>query len=245
MLKLNESKTEVMFFSSKQCFQRIDGLTLNIGATIIAPKPSVRNLGVCWDTHFTMATQVKAISKSCNYQLRNISRIRHYITEDACRTLVNALVTSRLDYGNVLLHGASSSVISQLQRVQNSAARIITRTPKSSHITPVLQHLHWLPVDQRIRFKVLLHAYKAMNDLSPAYIQDLLDEYVPPRPLRSASKSLLCVPKYKTMTFGNRCFKNSAPALWNALPQNGKCAETVAIFKRRLKTHLFKLVYVT
>lgn len=74
-----------------------------------------------------MEHQASSISKACFYQIRNIGRIRTHITENACKTLVCSLVTSRLDYGNALLHGVNSSIITKLQRVQNTAARLITR----------------------------------------------------------------------------------------------------------------------
>ena len=91
------------------------------------------------------------------YQLRNIGRIRRYITDDACRSLVNGMVTSRLDYANASLAGATNEALSRLQRIQNMAARIVTRTPRQSNITPVLKQLHWLPIDRRITYKILLH----------------------------------------------------------------------------------------
>ena len=148
-----------MVFSSKHHNQSINGLSLTIGNHTITQNASVRNLGVQWDRHFTMVAYVNAVCRSCNFQLRNIGRIRQYITEDACRTLVNALVTSRLDYGNALLHGVPGNVLNRLQRIQNTAARIITRTQKSCHITPILKTLHWFLIEQRIHYTIVLYTY--------------------------------------------------------------------------------------
>lgn len=240
MLKLNDSKTEVMFFAPKSRRHAIKGLNLSVGCHTITPNASVKNLGVFWDTFFTMEVQVRAVSRACNYHLRNIGRIRNYVTEDACRTLVNALVTSRLDYGNALLYGVPENILSQLQRVQNTAARIISRTPKRSHITPVLKALHWLPVARRIEYKILLYTFKALSGTAPQYICDLLQPYIPARSLRSDSQMLLCVPTLKTVMYGKRCFKNSAPVLWNQLPYDIKASLTVCTFKKKLKTHLFR-----
>ena len=87
-----------------------------------------------------------------------------YLTQDAAKSLVHSLVISKLDHCNVhdvLLHGMSDSLLTKLQHVQNTGARIVTRTSKSEHISPVLFNLHWLPVRSRIIYKVLLHVYKA------------------------------------------------------------------------------------
>ena len=93
-----------------------------------------------------MEQQVRAVTKSCFHQIRNIGKIRSFITENACKTLVCSLVTSRLDYGNALLYGENNCILSKLQREQNTAARLISRRKKHESITPVLISLHWLPV---------------------------------------------------------------------------------------------------
>ena len=101
--------------------------------------------GCIFDKTLRIAKQVSATSKSCFYQIRNIVRIRTYITDDACKTLVNSLISSRLNYGNVMLYGLSANITNKVQRVQNTAARLISRTKKHQHITPILVSLHWLP----------------------------------------------------------------------------------------------------
>ncbi len=84
--------------------------------------------------------------------------------------LVHAFMTFRLDYCNALLGGCPASSINKLQIVQNAAARVLTRSRKYDHITPIL---HWLPIKFRISYKILLLAYKAINDLAPAYCCEL------------------------------------------------------------------------
>ena len=109
--------------------------------------------------------------------------------------------------------------------------------------SPLLIELHWLPVEQRINFKILLFTYKIANGLAPMYLSQLLVPYVPRRDLRSADKLLFCQPSYSTKSYGSRAFSVSAPCLWNKLPMDIKCSPSIAIFKRKLKTHLFKLAY--
>ena len=101
--------------------------------------------------------------------------------------LIHSLVTSRLDYCNILYHGIPDKQLNKMQRVQNVAARILTCTKKFDHITPVLKSLHWLPVKARVEYKLVLTTYKAVNGLSPQYISTLLQEYVPVPSLRKIS----------------------------------------------------------
>ena len=109
--------------------------------------------------------------------------------------MINCSITSRLDYCNNLLYGAKGYNISQLQLCQNNAARMLSLHRKFDHITPVLKDLHWLPVEQRIEYKVLLLTYKALHGKAPAYISQLLSLYTPTRTLRSENKNLLRVPR--------------------------------------------------
>ncbi len=107
-------------------------------------------------TDLSCSSHVKAVTKSAYYHLKNIARIRCFVSSHDLEKLVHAFITSRVDYCNGLLTGLPKKTIRQLQLIQNAAARILTRTRKSEHITPVLRSLHWLPVTFRIDFKVLL-----------------------------------------------------------------------------------------
>ena len=109
--------------------------------------------------------------------------------------------------------------------------------------TPVLVRLHWLSVFYRIRFKVLLLTYKALNDLSPEYISELLSKPKYTRYLRSQSQHLLSVPKSSTVTYGDRAFSVCAPKLWNELPFQLRMSTNIQAFKSGLKTMLFKMAY--
>jgi hypothetical protein len=104
--------------------------------------------------------------------------------------------------------------------LQNTAARLISRKRKHEHITPVLVSLHWLPVQYRIKYKILLYTFKALNNLAPVYLQELVNAYQPSRALRSEDLQLLKAPRIRTKTYGERRLDKSAATLWNSLPQN-------------------------
>ncbi len=97
------------------------------------------------------------------------------------------------------------------------------------HITPILQSLHWLLIKFRISYKILLLAYKALNDLAPAYLTDLLSRYNPTCSLRSQNSGLLVVPRIAKSTKGGRTFSYLAPKLWNSLPDNVRSSDTLSL----------------
>ena len=183
------------------------------------------------------------IIRSAALHLRNIGRLRKYLNRTACEQVVHAFITSRLDMANSLLYGLPQEQINRLQRIQNIAARVVTLSKKSCHITPVLKHLHWLPVQLRIVYKILLIVYKAINGHAPLYIVKLLSFYTPPRNLRSNEKLLLIEPKSKH-SWGDRYFVVAAPRLWNKLPLYVRTSQSLDVFKKNLKTYLMLQAFV-
>ena len=125
---------------------------------------------------------------------------------------------NNLDYRNAILYGLPKVLLNRLQLVQNTAARIVTLTTKYEHITPTLIDLHWLPVEYRIRFKILLLVYKAISGFSPSNISNLLNFCSSSYSLRSCSNKLLHVPRSKLKCYGDRIFSIAAPKLWNGIP---------------------------
>lgn len=186
---------------------------------------------------------IKQITRTAFFHLRNIAKVQKFLSKDDAEKLIHAFVTSRLDYCNVLFSGLPNTYIKNLQRVQNAAARLLTRTRKFDHITPILVSLHWLPIQARADFKVLLLTYKSLHGLAPLYLSGLLAPYRPTRSLRSQDAGYLVVPKINKKTVGGRAFSYRAPLLWNKLPISIKEADTVATFKIRLKTFLFSQIY--
>lgn len=244
MLKLNADKTELIIFSSEHNSKTVSNVSVTVDGSVIKQSPSVRNLGAYLDSNMKLDQHVNSVCRNSYAQLRHIGHIRPYLTLNATKSLVNSLVTSRIDYCNALLYGVPKQILNKLQTVQNTAARIVTRTARYDHITPVLQELHWLPVQCRVEYKILTHTFKALHDQSPAYIVDMLEIYRASRNLRSKNKSLtLVVPKCRTARYGDRSFQSASAKLWNALPSDIRDCNTLQSFKKALKTHYFKQYY--
>ena len=243
-LKLNDDKTEVLFVSSRYCLKPTALDKFTVDNTVIQPASAVRNIGIMFDSTMTMSAQVTAICRAAHFHLRNIGRIRKCITYEACDKLIHAFVTSRLDCCNSTLYGLPDSQLNRLQRMMHIAARILTLTPPSNHITPILKQLHWLPIRQRIHYKILLLTFKALNGLAPLYLSNLLRPYnVEAYALRANNFNKLDQPKARTKTYGERAFSYAAPNLWNNLPMEIRSITTVDLFKSSIKTFLFKSVY--
>ena len=139
------------------------------------------------DPDLSFEYHIKQITRTALFHLRNIAKIRKFLSKDDAEKLIHAFVTSRLDYCNVLFSGLPTTYLNFLQRVQNSADRLLTRTRKFDHIRSTLVSLHWL----------LLLTYKSLHGLAPLYLSGLLAPYRPARTLRSQDAGYLLVPKIK------------------------------------------------
>ena len=245
LLKLNDDKTELLLLMRRNVRNISPVSHIDLNMVPVHPSTTIRNLGAMFDHHMDMKSFVNMKCKATMHSLRNISCVRRSLKTEACKTLVQAYVTSKLDYCNSLLYGIPDSLVHKLKRVQHYAARVITMTRKYDHIKPVLSRLHWLPIEQRIQFKLLLYVYKALHGLAPAYLSDMLVPYQPCRPLRSSKKSLLEKPRFKLASYGGGAFTTAAPRLWNDLPEDVKASDSVSSFKKRLKTHLFQRAQLT
>ena len=240
-LKMNDSKTEVMVFAPPRA--RLPVLGVTVGSEVHQPATSVRNLGVVLDTYLSMDRHVVRTCQTGYFQLKSIRSVQRVLPPEALTRLVHAFITARIDYCNAVLVGITSKSLNKLQLLQNSAARVVSKTRKYEHITPVLKALHWLPVIQRIDYKVLILVFKALNGLSPGYITDMLMEYTPSRTLRSQDSNLLVVPRTRLKSAGQRSFHYAAPFLWNRLPKELRQCATLCNFKSSLKSHLFRVAY--
>ena len=242
-LKLNSDKTEFIIIGTKQQRQKLSNhFPVKLLDNDISPSDSVRNLGVIFDSDFSFHKHVSNICKSCFYHIRDLRRIQRHIPLSTAKTISNALISSRLDYCNSLINNIAKQDLSKLQRVQNCLARVILRAPRFSPSLPLLKQLHWLPVNYRIKFKLCTLTFRALAIHQPPYLASLLHFSNIPRQLRSSTSQQLSIPRTK-LNLGKRAFSVAAPIIWNELPTTLKSCESLASFRKNLKTYLFKIAF--
>ena len=243
-LKLNQDKTEFVFISSK--FRSRPSLEfIQVGEEKIQPKSSAPNLGVIIDQCLDLTDPVKKICVSCHYHLKNIAKIRKFLSEETSKILVHAFISSKLDNCNSLLYGLPKHLLNSLRSIQNTAARIVTLSKRFDHITPIMFKLHWLRLNYHIHFKILLLVYKCLDGLAPIYLSELLRYSNSSQLLRSSSQNFVAVPRSRLKMYGDRAFSVVAHKckLWNQLPPELRDVTCFNQFRTHLKTYLFKLAY--
>ena len=191
-----------------------------------------------------MSTHVVNLNRSIHFQLRNISRIRRYMYLDfeSCHQVIRALhvVLSRMDYCNSLLFGITEFNLDKLQRLQNRAARLLLGVDRRESASPLLTQLHWLPVRQRINFKMALIIFKCLHHTAPQYFDYCIQLRVSGRPgLRSGSDGTLLSEPRSQNTSTDKAFTIAGPKLWNTIPAHIRSLDTVSLFKTYMKTYLF------
>ncbi|KAK2189960.1 hypothetical protein NP493_92g03003 [Ridgeia piscesae] len=167
---MNDGKTQYLPIVPKSADAIVDKSVIRVGEATITASRCVQCLGVCIDRHLDMKKQVSQTISACSFYLRNINQISRFLPRPTKEHVVNAIITSRLDNCNALLYGTSAINITRLQRIQNTAARLIMRSPRSDSATPLLRELHWLPIVCRVDFKLLVFTYKAMHNDAPVYL---------------------------------------------------------------------------
>ena len=237
-LLLNEKKTQVIHVSSR--FRQTECPSVLLDGHELRPVDSVRNLGTICDKNLLMVEQVSKVCRAASFALYKIGQIRRYLNEKLTERLVHSLVMCHIDNCNALLYNLPETQLNRIQKIQNSAARLVTRSSSNESIIPILKKLHWLPVRARIEFKILVLTFKCLRGLAPSYLTELLTQYVPSRTLRSSQKSLLTSTQINTKFYGSRAFQVASAELWNGLPENIKNCETIDSFKSYLKTYLFR-----
>ena len=248
-LQLNAEKTELIWLGTRSNINKLHSAdtSLTFDGNTIRPVTCVKYLGVFLDTELGMKRQVNGIAAACFFQLRRLRQLRNVISPQALQRVVSALVLSRLDYCNAVLAGLPASTLAPLQRVQNAAARLVAGLGPRDHVTPALRILHWLPVAQRIQYKLCVLAHTAFYKYGPSYITEMLVPVsdLPGRSrLRSADSLKFDVPRVKSAV-GSRAFSVSGPRTWNDLPQALRATSDRLAFKRQLKTHFFNIAFPT
>ena len=245
-LKLNPDKTEVLTVQSRNNFSTwsLDSLNISTNEQPISPSSVVKSLGVKFDSFLNFDHHINAIVQECNMHLRNLWVIASKLSFELKRQLIHCLIFSRLDYCNGLLYGLPDVALKKLQKVQNSCVRFLfgpNAISKWDSVTPFLKDAHFLPVKQRIEFKVGLTVFKCLNNMAPKYLCECIkvkDEQV--KSLRGHEDYfLLDIPPVPNLTRTERSFTYCAPQVWNGLPYELRSCPNVDMFKNKLKTFLF------
>ena len=161
--------------------------------------------------------------------------------------LVTCFVFARLDYCNAVFTGLPRCDLDRLHFIQNAAVRLIAGASQFDHVTPLLQARHWLPIEQRIVFKLSVMMYKTVNGMAPSYLQEYVISPASSRSslrLRSADTGQLYAPRTRTV-LGGRAFAVAGPRTWNSLPVIVRSAPSLSTFKKHFKTYLFRCAYNT
>ena len=198
------------------------------------------------NSDLSMRTHVQKTVAGCFAVLRQLRSVRRSVPASVYQSLVVALVLSRLDYGNATLLGLPAYQYDRLQSILNAAARSIAGLRRSDHISDALASFHWLRVPIRVQFKIAVLTFRALHGLAPAYLSSDLRRIVdfPSRyQLRSAATGRLDVRSTRLKTVGDRAFIVAGPRLWNSLPDNIINCQSLPVFRRKLKTHLFRHSY--
>ena len=158
---------------------------------ITQPSETIKILGVTLDSQMNMQKDIVGTWRSVYMHIRKVNSIRRYLTKNATKLLINSTVLSRLDYCNSSYVGLPQTSTHKLQLAENAAARVISRTPRHQHITPILNELNWLPVTKKCQLKILVLTFKVLQGQAPTYIFEMFQWYTPARPLRSSSTTSL------------------------------------------------------
>lgn len=239
-LRVNPSKTEIVRFGTKQQLKKCNLTSLNILNTEVRFSTVIRYLGAWFDEQLTFGQNVQQRCQKAMANLIRISSIRKFLDQDTCMLVTVSLVLTHLDYANGLLFGIQKQHIAKLQRIQNWAAKMVLKRKRFDSSTEALRTLHWLPIIQRIRYKIACLVYKCMRGKAPTYLTNLLKCKFKPYRLKNEKYLELEVPFVGRQCLASRAFSVSGPKTWNSLPNELRLLYDYEEFKGKLKTHLFE-----
>ena len=263
LLSLNQSKTEFLLIGLPKQISKISDPTLLMPSNVsITPTDSARNLGVIFDSSLTFSEHISSVSKACFLSIRDLRRIRNTLDHSTAQIIATSLIHSKVDYCNSLFLNLPRSQLDRLQLILNSAARAVSKTPRFTHISPILRSFHWLKIDQRIQYKVLSLTYKTLQSQKPSYLYNLLNIQTNTSTRSSTSVTLQRPTVNSRLKITDRSFTHHAPVLWNSLPRDlrqpathsshtdvscstAQLALSAPQFLSRLKTHLFHKSFPT
>ena len=243
-LKLNPDKTEFIMFGYRNQLVKCTTSYGTISDSTIPKSPSVKYLGVTLDENLNLKEHILSKCRKAIADFVRIHNLWQYLIKDICSTIVLGLCISHLDYANALYYGLPDKTISHLQMVQTMSAKLTLKKPKYDSTREALAQLYWLPIKQRINFKIATITHECLYGTAPQYLKDLLILAPTPRSLRSSNdKTRLIFPFTKCKTFATRSFSISAPSVWNQLPMSLQEISNFELFTWQLKTHFYQVAF--
>ena len=234
-LKLNATKTKIMIIAPTSIREKIIVNGTFINGKCIRFVDSAKNLGVIFDNELSFSKQIDKVTSTSFNTIRQLSRIKYFLSTEELNTIVCSLIFSNMDYCNALYYGLNKDILNKLQRVQNCAARLVMKVNRFDHVSldAMFEKLHWLRVRERITYKVLLIVHKGVHKYAPVEISELfrLSKSFRTKKLEVSSCS---------GCMGERAISVCGPKLWNALPVGLREETCTDEFKKGLKTFLFK-----
>ena len=236
-LALNLSKFEVIQFSVIQAWYTKNVTLITIASAPISLSPSIKSLGVIFDSNLTFNDHVAAECKVCYFHIRALRHIRASTPDNVANMMACRIVSSRLDYCNSFLAGMSETNFAKLQCVKNTLVCVGTGSwrydhvkHEGIHITSVQARLQWLLVKARVTFKLETLVYNICETSLLQYLASILSNNKPIRSLLSSMKNQLeaTAPRLKT---SERAFCHAAAAIWNTLPPMVRECRTVGTYK--------------
>ena len=237
-LLINPQKTECMFIGSRQNIARIpDNVHLNFEGSEIVPSLSVKNLGIHFDRYMTFDIHIEAMRRKVMGILFFLNRIKNNIPLTTRILVIQSLSLSIINYCMKIWGTANLTQLKQVQKLQNFAARIaLGNIKKYDHITPHINKLKWLKINNKYIFDVCVYIYKVLSNQLPDWILTLpMVREVNSRITRQQNN--LLVPLTRTM-MGEKAMEVRGPKLWNNLPEEIRNSNTISSFKNKLKQHL-------
>ena len=231
-LKLNPDKMEFIVIGDDQTRSSLkSSFPVSFLGNIMELAESVKNLGVILDAKNSMQRHMANLCHICCYHLRGLQRVRRYLNHETAVKVANAVVSSHLDYCNLLLYHTKEAYTVRLQRVQNALCHTVCKLNKFSHVTPFLHKLHWLHIHYCILFKYNLLTYnKAIHFSQTPYLSSLIRW----SDLTRGSRQSISSSKLNKRS-GLRSFTVAAPTEWNNLPQAIRTVGSISGFRNQFE----------
>ena len=238
-LKMNQSKTEIIMYGTRQQLAKLNIASVNVGGCDVKCVNQVRDLGVIMTNTLNFDCHIQKKCQIAHVQLRNLQAIRKHLTQKSTETLVHGLVHSHIDFCNALFTEIPAYQMKKLQRVQNHAARVVMNVSYDKSSADLLTELHWLPVKARVMFKVLVILFRVIMGTAPSYLKTMFDPIRQGYRLRSQNDTNFHIPRRRTK-LADRSIAVTGPKWWNDLPNYLKDIKSETRFRAHLKTYLYR-----